>query len=999
MRSGSIPRTPCARRSERGNRVAVETDYPQRDRDRTELRRRRSFLQSLVSLFGGGERVPFVAVDYLVTVTRPRGTGVAIESFGGDVAVEGVARVFYVDKLRHGRVVCLQNWTARRNNQGGCGVLRQLYVRLRSLRRWRRQEAELEEEIRFHLAAEMEERIAAGMSPEEAGAAARRDFGNVPLIRELTRETWGWGFAERFAQDVRGARRMMRRDPTFTAVAAGTLALAIGVNVVMFSVLNTVLFQPLPYRSPGDLVMLWTETPSQDLRESRSAFWNIEEWRRQSRSFSDLAMFDGVALTLTHAGETQRLQGARVSPNLFPLLGVQPRHGRSFSADEAAERRRVAVISHRFWQARFGGSLDALGASVELDGHASRIVGVLPDGFRFANLDADVFEPHTLFPDWEARRMVRGRDSWFVIGRLRPDVTVEGAQTEMSTIARRLDAQLPVGERNRGIRVVSLSRHVVGARSRLALWMLMAAVACVLLIAAVNVANLWLARSLGRGRDVALRAALGASPGRIARQHLTESVTLAVAAGVLGTLLAVVGLDLVRSLGAVEVARLDEVRLDASVLGWSLMLSLLTGTAVGLAPALLWCGHQRLFGDEGLRGAAGGTAARTIRRSLLVAEVALAIVLLVGAGLLVRSWWQVEGVDPGFRPERVLAMQLGAPVLMPSAQRGNFYRRVLERIESLPGVERAGFISEAFIGSSPERTLTTERNGGAVSERLQFRSDEVGGGLFGALGTRLLDGRFFASRDGPESTRVAIVNGALARRLWPGGAAVGRRFKRGPADSSGPWLTVVGVVEDMRRRGLETEPLPQIFEPVAQNPSGAGFLIVRATREDPLALAASVQGAVWELDRRAPVYGVSTLESRLRAFYAPRGFQTSIVVGFAAAALLMAAIGIYGLVQYAVSMRTKEIAVRMAVGADTGNIFRMVVGEGLALSGAGVALGLLGSVWVGHAVRNLLFGIGALDPTTFAAGSALLLSVALAACWFPARRAMRVEPIVALRQD
>ena len=391
-------------------------------------------------------------------------------------------------------------------------MLRQIYVRLRSLWRWRRQETELEEEIRFHLAEETEERIAAGMSPAEAHAAARRNFGNVPLLHELTRETWGWGPAERLLQDLRGAFRMMRRSPTFTVVAVGTLALAIGVNVVMFSVLSTVLFRPLPFRAPDELVMLWTETPSQDLREDRSAFWNIEEWRRQSRSFTDIAAFDGVALTLTHAGETQRVRGARVSPNLFPLLGVQPLHGRSFSADEAAERRRLAVISQRFWQARFGGSLDALDASVEVDGHASRIIGVLPDGFGLASLDADVFEPHTLFPDWEARHRVRGRDSWFVIGRLRPDVTVEAAQTEMSTIARRLDAQLPVGERNRGVRVVSLSRHVVGSQSRLALWMLMAAVTCVLLIAAVNVANLWLARSLGRARDVALRAALGASP-------------------------------------------------------------------------------------------------------------------------------------------------------------------------------------------------------------------------------------------------------------------------------------------------------------------------------------------------------------------------------------------------------------------------------------------------------------------------------------------------------
>ena len=876
---------------------------------------------------------------------------------------------------------------------------RQIRVRLRSLWRWRRQESELDEEIRFHLARETDERIAAGMSPEAARAAARRDFGNVTLTRELTREAWGWASAEALLQDTRGALRAIRRNPAFSAVAAGTLALAVGVNVVMFSVLNTVLFRPLPYRFPDELVMLWTETPSQGLRENRSAFWNVEEWRRQSRSFRDMAVFDGVALTLTYEGETQRVRGARVSPNLFPLLGIEPRHGRSFSAGEAAERRRLALVSHRFWQARFGGSLDALDASVELDGRPSRIVGVLPEGFRFGSLDADVFEPHTLFPDWEARRLVRGRDSWFVVGRLRPGITVEEAQTEMSTIAGRLDAEMPAAERNRGVRLVPLARHVVGARSRLALWMLMAAVGCVLLIAAVNVANLWLARSLGRGRDVALRAALGASPARIVRQHLTESMTLALGAGVAGTLLAVVGLDLVRALSPVEVARLDEVGLDARVLGWSLALSLLMGIAVGLAPALLWRRHLRGFGDAGGRVTAGGIAARTIRRGLLAAEVALAVVLLVGAGLLVRSWWQVEGVDPGFRPEKVLAMQVGAPALMAPAQRADFYRRALERIESLPGVERTGFISDAFIGSSPERTLTTEREGEAVSTRLQYRSDEVSEGLFQALGTRLRGGRFFSLRDGPASPRVAIVNAALARRLWPGDEAVGRRFKRGPADAAGPWLTVVGVVDDMRRQGLEREPIPQLFEPVAQNPSGAGFLLVRTAGENPADVAAAVQEAVRQLEPRAPLYGASTLQARLRAFYAPRSLQTSIVVAFAAVALLMAAIGIYGLIQYAVSTRTKEIAIRMAVGADTGDVFRMVVGEGLALSGAGVALGLLGGAWAGWAARSLLFEVGPLDPSTFVGGSALLLSVALAASWLPARRAMRVDPIVALRQD
>ena len=857
---------------------------------------------------------------------------------------------------------------------------RQIQVRLRSLWRWRRQESELDEEIRFHLARETEERIATGMSPEAARAAARRDFGNVTLTRELTREAWGWASAEALLQDTRGALRAIRRNPAFSAVAAGTLALAVGVNVVMFSVLNTVLFRPLPYRFPDELVMLWTETRSEDLRENRSAFWNVEEWRRQSRSFRDMAVFDGVALTLTHEGETQRVQGARVSPNLFPLLGIEPGHGRSFSAGEAAERRRLALVSHRFWQARFGGSLDALGASVELDGRPSTIVGVLPDGFRFGSLDADVFEPHTLFPDWEARRLVRGRDSWFVVGRLRPGVTVEEAQAEMSTIAGRLDAEMPVAERNRGVRVVPLTRHVVGARSRLALWMLMAAVGCVLLIAAVNVANLWLARSLGRGREVALRAALGAGPGRIVRQHLTESTTLALGAGVAGTLLAVVGLDLVRALGSVEavaVARLDEVRLDAGALGWSLVLSLLMGIAVGLAPALLWRRHLRGFGGADGRAAAGGVAARTIRRALLVAEVALAVVLLVGAGLLVRSWWQVEGVDPGFRPERVLAMQIGAPALMAPAQRADFYRRALERIEALPGVERAGFISDAFIGGSPERTLTTEREGEAVSARLQYRSDEVSEGLFQAFGTRLRGGRFFLPRDGPASPRVAIVNDALARRLWApartrwGGASSGDRpTPRAPGSPSSALSTTCGVRAWRQSRFHRYSSRSPRTRP---GPASCSSAPRAGIRRDA---AAAVQAAVRQLDSRAPLYGVSTLETRLRAFYAPRSLQTSIVVGFAAVALLMAAIGIYGLMRYAVSTRTKEIAIRMAVGTGRADIFRMVVGDGLVLTGAGVALGLLGGAWVGRAARNLLFEVGPLDPATFIGGSALLLSVA-----------------------
>ena len=447
-------------------------------------------------------------------------------------------------------------------------------------------------------------------------------------------------------------------------------------------------------------------------------------------------------------------------------------------------------------------------------------------------------------------------------------------------------------------------------------------------------------------------------------------------------------------------ARLDEVRLDARALVWSLALSLLMGIAVGLAPALLWRRQLRGFGGAGGRVAGGGTAARTIRRALLVAEVALAIVLLVGAGLLVRSWWQVESVDPGFRPERVLAMQVGAPALMAPAQRADFYRRALDRIESLPRVERAGFISDAFIGGSPERTLTTELEGEAVSARLQYRSDEVSEGLFQAFGTRLRSGRFFSLRDGPASPRVAIVNDALARRLWPGEDAVGRRLKRGPADSASPWLTVVGIVDDMRRQGLETEPVPQIFEPVAQNPSGAGFLPrPHRGRESGRPGVGGAGGGAAVGHTSSPLRRVDPGNPAARVLRAaqPPDVDRGRIRG--------------GRAPHGRDRDLRPHAVR-GLDAHEGDCDshggrrrqgRYLSGwssaRGLALSAAGVALGLLGGAWVGRAARNLLFEVGPLDPVTFIGGSALLLAVALAACGVPARRAMKVAPIVALRED
>jgi predicted permease len=764
----------------------------------------------------------------------------------------------------------------------------------------------------------------------------------------------------------------------------------------MFSVLNAVLLRPLPYRSPEQLAMLWTEDPAQNLREGRSALWDVEQWRTQNQSFSDLATFDSVLTILAGSDGAEQIAGASISPNLLPLLGVRPVLGRNFSTEEAEQRQRLVLISHRFWQARFGGSHSALGATLMLNGFACQIIGILPADFRIASLDADVWEAHT------TSRPTRGPETWFAVGRLRPDVPFERAQAEMSAVAGRLNDQLPAEERNRGISVVPLSLYMVGPQSRLALWILSGAVFCVFLIAAANVTSLSLARSVARAREMAIRASLGASPGRIVRQLLTESILLAAVSGLIGALLAFAGIRLIRAFGPGNLPRLNEVGLDIRVLGWALAISVLSGILVGLSPAITTLRRNlRPAGEEGGRSVSGGVGIRRIRRTLVVADFALAIVLLAGAGLLVRSWWNVTNIDPGFRSERVLMMELSTPpVLDIAAQRTDLYYRVLEQVQAVPGVESAGIADDLFSDNPREHILTVDRADRTVSERMRLTRDEVSADFFRALGTPLLRGRFFSNGDRPEAPLVAIINDAMARRSWPGHDPVGRRFMLGPRDSGGPWYTVVGVVADMRRQGPEREALPQIFVSLAQNPASRHVnLFVRTSSAYPLAMAGALREAVRRVEENAPVTGVAPLEQQFGTYLAQRRFQTSLLTGFSIVALLMAAVGIYGLIQYSIATRTQEIGIRMAVGAQTGEIFRMILGEGLKLSLTGLTLGLLGALWLGQVGSSLLLGVTPTDPLTFSVVSLLVIAVAVAACCFPARRAMKIEPIVALRQE
>ncbi len=785
-------------------------------------------------------------------------------------------------------------------------------------------------------------------------------------------------------------------NPSFTIVAVLTLALGIGANTAVFSVLNAVLLRPLPYHAPDQLAMLWTEIPTQGLREGRSAYGDVEQWRAASTAFTDMAVSDSVRVTLSGAAGAEQISVNRVSPNMFSLLGIEPSHGRAFSDDDAQQRQHVALISHKFWQARFGGSPDAIGATLTLDRVPSRIIGILPADLHL-NTD-DVWEPHTLYPGWEQLRVARGNGFWSVIARLRPGVTFERAQAEMNTIARRLAEQTPTASA-RGISVVPLREQITGSTPRMAIWMLSGAVSFVLLMAIANIAGLSLARSAGRDREMAIRSALGASQAHILRQLIVESVTLAVIAGVASLLVAVAGIRLILALSPGGIARLDEVRLDPWGFGWALGLSLLTGVLIGLAPAMTTMRRNlKPAFQEGGRGVSGSAAARRIRRVLVVGEFALAIMLLVGAGLLTRSLLNVQSVDPGFTTDRVLSMQLASPMYPTTAQRVNYFERVLDDMRAVPGVERAAIASEFFIGGNAEQNITVEGSTRAVSERVRLRRDEITPDFFNTVGTPLIRGRAFTSADGPNAPRVVIINELMARRLWPGQDPVGRRFKIGPPAANGPWFTVVGVAGDMRRQGPEQEPIPQMFEALAQNPSRLVTLLVRTSR-DPMQMIGAVQAAARQVETDAPVYGAITLSDRLDRFNAQRRFQASLLTGFALVAVLLAAVGIYGLIRYSIATRRREIGIRIAVGAQRNDILRMILREGLTLSFVGVAFGLTGAVALSRLLSGLVFGVATTDPATFIGVSVLLTAVATIATYLPAHRAARIDPVSALKYE
>jgi predicted permease len=866
-----------------------------------------------------------------------------------------------------------------------------LTARLRALFQRESVLRDIEEELRVHIEMEVERNIERGMPPDEAQAAARRSFGQLSRNTELSYDIRGAGWLETTWHDLRYGARMLLNSPGFTATVLFTLALGIGTNITIFSVVNAVLLHPQPYANADRLVFLWSAVPKQNIKETASAYATISEWRHQNRSFDDLAVFDPTSVTLTGAADPERVMSIRASANLFPLLGVAPELGRTFTADEVQRRARVVVLSHGLWQRRFGASPGILGQAVEIDGTSSQVIGVMPESF-LPGRDNRIWEPHTLFSSWEAQKAQRGQGSWQVIGRLKASASLLQAQMEMNAIAQRLEQAYPDSNKDLRVNLVPFYVQLTGRNVRLALWILFGAVVCVLLISCTNVANLLLARGIARERELAIRIALGAGRMRLVRQLLTECSLLALLGGAVGLLMAVWGIQAIKSFVPPNIPHLDSVAIDSRALAFTTVVSLMTGLFFGLAPALKISSAQPGEALKEGRSSSAGIGSRRLHGLLVITEFGLAV--------LQRSFSKLQAVDHGFDATRVLLLQT-APALNSTADQWRvFYQQVSERIAALPGVEAAGLSEEIFISGNPNGMLTVEGASAEAAEtaRIPFRLDVISGGVFQTLRVPLRKGRFFNAQDNQGAMPVAIINETMAHRFWPGAEALGKRFKQGPARSPGPWLTVVGVVGDMRRQSLERQPIAQIFVPHLQRPERGMNLLIRTTGE-PTRLAAVIRNEIRVLDKTVLVYGISTLESHFARAVAQRRFQTWLMTLFSALALLLAAVGIYGLIHQSVVMRTREIGTRLTLGAQPRDILRLIVGQGMRLVLCGIVVGLLAAYGLTRLLTGLLFGVTATDPMTFIATPLLLAVVAMLGCYLPARRATKIGPLVAMRHE
>jgi predicted permease len=800
-----------------------------------------------------------------------------------------------------------------------------------------------------------------------------------------------------FLHDVRYALRSMRKSPGFTAVALLTVALGIGANTAIFSIVDAVMLRPLPYRDPGSLVQIWERRRDND--HAVASYPNFRDWRAQSRLIAPMAAYSDWTLNLTGAGSPERVQGAVVSATFFQVLGVRADIGRTFAPDEDTPGHDdVVIVGHGLFERRFGSDRSLVGRPIMLNGKSFTVIGVAPTGIRLPNLppEADFFLPvsHGYFTEAE------NRDGHYlsVVGRLKKGATLAMARSELGAIAHRLLVLYP--HSNTGVSSFPLSREIAGD-TRPALLVLLAAVFVVLMIAAVNVANMLLARASARRREIAVRAALGAGRLRLVRQFLTESILLAAAGGGLGILLALGSVAFVRNFGPADIPRLDQARVDGPVLLYALAVSVVTGILFGLAPACHGSGNRLneslKQGDR--RSSSGDSGAR---RAFVVAEFTLSLMLLIGAGLMLQSFRRLTRLDPGFRTTGILTAELDFPES--KYPRGRditaFGARLLGRLRALPGVEAAGAVSNLPLRDDRRTTLSF-----VVEGRTPDRANpmiaifsSVTPGYFDAIGVPLFRGRLFADSDAREAPKVAIINRSFAERIFPGGDPLGKRVALSDNPGPGDWATVVGIVADARSQDIQTEPGIQLFMPYSQRAS-SGMAIVVRTAGDPARLSTDLRRAVSEIDPEQPTYAIATMRSVVSDSMGQPRFRALLIGIFAGIALLLAAAGIYGVLSYTVMQRTHEIGIRVALGAERGHVLRLIVGHGMRLAAIGVGIGLLGGLAVSRFLKAVLFGVETTDLATFAAVPGILLLVALAACAIPGWRATRVDPVVALREE
>ena len=879
-------------------------------------------------------------------------------------------------------------------------------------------ESEIVEELSQHLEDRHEQALRGGATEEEARRAALQELTESDLLAQGLRrverparlEPVVPGTPRRFGMlgdlkhDLRYGARLLWKNKGFTAVAVVALALGIGANSAIFSVVNTVLLRPLPYKEPERLVMVWEDDAKHGFPNDTPAAANYADWRDQNQVFEGMAAMADQSFNLTGSGDPERIDGKRVNANLFELLGVAPQHGRAFAAEEDRPGgNKVVILSHALWQRRFGSDAGLVGRTLTLNGEAHTVVGVMPAGFQFPDRQAELWVP-IAFTQQEAAN--RGRHYLEVVARLKRGVTLEQARAEMSTIAARLQQQYPEQNTDLGASVVPLHEQLVGD-IRPALLVLLGAVGFVLLVACANVANLLLARAAGRQKEIALRTALGASRLRLVRQFLTESVLLAALGGAVGLLLSVWGVTLLKSFIPENISQVKAIAVDARVLGFTVLVTLLTGLVFGLAPAL----QASRFNlnetlKEGGRDAAAARGGNRVRGLLVVAEVAVSLVLLVGAGLLINSFLRLRSVDPGFRTDNLLTMSVVLPQQKypDHARRTAFYTDMIRRVEALPGVRSAAvtnWIPLVMQGDSIGVTIEGQPDPVPGQGKLPvLMTRVVSPHYFGTMGIPVLRGRGFEEgRDREDSPCVVVIGEAVARRYWPDEDPLTKRIVPGRPQTPEDWCQVVGVVKDVRQTDLSAEPKPQMYLTYEQ----AGFFaprhLVVKTEGDPLALAGTVRKTVWEVDRDQPVSNVSTMEGVLSESIARQRFSTLLLGVFAGVALVLAAVGIYGVMSYSMAQRTREIGIRMALGAQKRDVLKLAVGQGLKLVAVGVGIGLAGALALTRVMSSLLFGVSATDPLTLVTISLVLVAVALLASYIPARRAAKVDPLVALRYE